>query len=136
MNGTSIFFKNDIMYEQACEDVNTSGTCDTDQQSFKAYLSRWMAATSKLVPWTSSYITPLLQASAKAAAAICDGGTDGVTCGEHWTTNSTYDGNYGLGQQMSALSVIQVCFSSSFLAFFISPLSHKPNPNTPNRQCS
>ncbi|CZR64307.1 probable mannan endo-1,6-alpha-mannosidase DCW1 precursor [Phialocephala subalpina] len=42
-----------------------------------------------------------------AAAAQCDGGTDGTTCGEHWTDNSTYDGNYGLGQQMSALSVIQ-----------------------------
>ncbi|KUJ10715.1 mannan endo-1,6-alpha-mannosidase [Mollisia scopiformis] len=107
MNGTDIFFKDDIMYEQACEDVNTVGTCDTDQQSFKAYLSRWMAATAKLVPWTTSYITPKLQASAKAAAAQCDGGTDGTTCGEHWTANSTYDGIYGLGQEMSALSVIQ-----------------------------
>jgi len=95
------------MYEQACEDVNTVGTCDTDQQSFKAYLSRWMAATTKVAPFTYDYIMPLLQTSAKAAAAQCDGGTDGTTCGEHWTDNSTYDGNYGLGQQMSALSVIQ-----------------------------
>ena len=106
------------MYEQACEDVNTKGTCDTDQQTFKAYLSRWMAATSKLVPWTASFITPKLQASAQAAAAQCDGGTDGTTCGEHWTANSTWDGSYGLGQQMSALSVIQVCsFLPSFAPF-------------------
>lgn len=35
------------------------------------------------------------------------GGTDGVTCGEHWYDNSTWDGNYGVGQQMTALSVIQ-----------------------------
>jgi mannan endo-1,6-alpha-mannosidase len=95
------------MYEQACEDVNTVGTCDTDQQSFKAYLSRWLAATTKIAPFTRSSILPLLQTSAAAAAAQCDGGDDGTTCGEHWTAGSTYDGNYGLGQQMSALSVIQ-----------------------------
>jgi mannan endo-1,6-alpha-mannosidase len=95
------------MYEEACEDVNTVGTCDTDQYSFKAYLSRWMAATTKLAPFTSSYILPLLATSATAAAAQCDGGTDGTSCGEHWTDNSNYDGNTGLGQEMSALSVIQ-----------------------------
>jgi mannan endo-1,6-alpha-mannosidase len=95
------------MYEEACEQVNTVGNCDTDQQSFKAYLSRWMAATTKIAPFTSSYSLPLLASSAKAAALQCSGGTDGTTCGEHWTDNSTYDGNYGLGQQMSALSVIQ-----------------------------
>lgn len=95
------------MYEQACEDVGTTGDCDTDQQSFKAYLSRWMAATTKIAPFTASYSLPLLASSAKAAALQCDGGSDGTTCGEHWTDHSTYDGIYGLGQQMSALSVIQ-----------------------------
>jgi mannan endo-1,6-alpha-mannosidase len=95
------------MYEQACEQVNKVGDCDTDQQSFKAYLSRWMAATTKVAPFTASYSLPLLASSAKAAALQCDGGADGTTCGEHWTDNSTYDGIYGLGQQMSALSVIQ-----------------------------
>jgi mannan endo-1,6-alpha-mannosidase len=28
-------------------------------------------------------------------------------CGEHWTALSAYDGSAGVGQQMSALSVIQ-----------------------------
>lgn len=107
LNQTDIFFKNGIMYEEACEDVNTVGTCDTDQQSFKAYLSRWMAASTKIAPFTASYSLPLLASSAKAAALQCSGGTDGTTCGEHWTENATYDGNTGLGQEMSALSVIQ-----------------------------
>jgi mannan endo-1,6-alpha-mannosidase len=107
LNSTNIFFKNGIMYEQACEDVGTTGDCDTDQQSFKAYLSRWMAASTKIAPFTASYSLPLLASSAKAAALQCDGGSDGTTCGEHWTDNGTYDGIYGLGQQMSALSVIQ-----------------------------
>lgn len=66
-----------------------------------------MAATAQLVPSTASTILPLLETSAAAAAAQCDGGTDGVTCGEHWTAKSTWDGTYGVGQQMSALSVIQ-----------------------------
>ena len=74
--------------------------------SFKAYLARWMAATIKVAPWMSEQILPFLQTSAKAAAAQCNGGTDGVTCGIKWTA-STWDGAYGVGQQMSALEVIQ-----------------------------
>jgi mannan endo-1,6-alpha-mannosidase len=35
------------------------------------------------------------------------GGTDGATCGEHWHDNSTWVGNYGVGQQMSAMSIFQ-----------------------------
>ncbi|KAH8687157.1 glycoside hydrolase family 76 protein [Tricladium varicosporioides] len=108
LNGTSIYFKDGVMYEQACENVKTTtGTCDTDQQTFKAFLSRWMAATSKIAPWTAASILPLLTTSAAAAASQCDGGTDGVTCGEHWTAGSTWDSTYGVGQQMSALSVVQ-----------------------------
>jgi len=96
------------MYEEACENSPTAaGNCDTDQQSFKAYLARWMAATAKLCPWTTTTIMSLLATSASAAAQQCSGGTDGVTCGEHWTAKDAYDGNYGLGQQLSALSVIQ-----------------------------
>lgn len=91
------------MYEVACE---THGTCNVDQKSFKAYLSRWMAATTKLAPWTSDYIMARLRASAAAAARQCNGGTDGVTCGNKWTV-PTWDGSYGVGEQMSALEVIQ-----------------------------
>jgi mannan endo-1,6-alpha-mannosidase len=99
------------MFEEACEDVtstaNPQGTCDTDQLSFKAYFSRWLAATAKVAPFTHDTIMALLKPSAQAAASQCDGGTDGVTCGEHWTAGSTWDGTYGVGQQMSALSVVQ-----------------------------
>lgn len=94
------------MFEQACEAVNTVGTCNTDQQSFKAYLSRWMAATAKLIPAYHDTIMTLLKTSAAAAAKQCSGGDGGTTCGEHWYQGS-YDGLYGLGQQMSALSVVQ-----------------------------
>lgn len=90
------------MYEEACEAGNN---CDTDQLSFKAYFSRWLAATTKIAPFTYDIIMPLLKASAVAAAAQCTGGTDGMVCGGHWT-NGSYDGTYGVGQQMSALQII------------------------------
>ncbi|KAG9244889.1 glycoside hydrolase family 76 protein [Calycina marina] len=108
VNASSIFFSNNsIMYEQACEDTDTSaGTCNTDQQTFKAYLARWMAATAKIAPFTTTKIMSWLTSSAEAAAAQCSGGTDGTVCGEHWTAEDVYDGTYGVGQQMSALQII------------------------------
>lgn len=91
------------MFEVACE---TNGKCDVDQRSFKAHLSRWMAATIKLAPWTSTTLLPLLQSSAKAAAATCTAGTDGNQCGLRWTLEAN-DGSIGVGEQMSALQVFQ-----------------------------
>jgi len=92
------------MYEVACEPSNN---CNVDQLSFKAYLSRWMAATTKVAPWTADQILPLLASSAQAAAQSCSGGNGNpVVCGTKWTTG-TYDGVTGVGQQMSALEVIQ-----------------------------
>lgn len=65
-----------------------------------------MAATTQLAPFTNDLILTKLQASAKGAAAQCSGGTDGVTCGQRWYTPQ-WDQKYGVGEQMSALSVIQ-----------------------------
>ena len=65
-----------------------------------------MAATTKVAPWTADQILPLLASSAQAAAQSCSGGNDGATCGTKWTQTG-WDGAYGVGQQMSALEVIQ-----------------------------
>ncbi|GAM82862.1 hypothetical protein ANO11243_008480 [Dothideomycetidae sp. 11243] len=105
-NASSVFFtgtNDQVMYEVACEPGNN---CDTDQLSFKAYLARWMAASLKVAPYLESSMMPYLKTSAQAAAAQCNGGSDGITCGTKWTA-STWDGTYGVGQQMSALEVIQ-----------------------------
>lgn len=66
-----------------------------------------MASSTKVAPWLYDMVRPYLEASAVAAAAQCDGGTDGVTCGLKWTENSTWDGTYGVGQQMGALEIVQ-----------------------------
>jgi len=91
------------MVEVACE---PGRTCNYDEPSFKAYLSRWMAATTQLAPFTTDAIMPKLRASAQGAAAQCSGGTDGATCGQKWA-QPQWDGKYGVGEQMSAMSVMQ-----------------------------
>ncbi|KAI5925737.1 glycosyl hydrolase family 76-domain-containing protein [Camillea tinctor] len=110
LNSTEeVFFYGDntqdkIMIEVACEGVNL---CDVDQQSFKAYLSRWMAATTKWAPWTFDRIKALLQSSAVAAANQCTGGDNGRMCGLKWANNSgQWDGTTGVGQQMAAMEVV------------------------------
>ena len=104
LDASGVFFNDaSIMYEVACE---PRGNCDVDQRSFKAYLGRWMAATTKVAPWTHGQIFPLLQSSATAAATSCSGGDDGATCGLKWTAGS-WDGQAGVGEQMSGLEVIQ-----------------------------
>ncbi|EXJ80245.1 mannan endo-1,6-alpha-mannosidase [Capronia coronata CBS 617.96] len=98
-----VFLKDNVMYEQACEIPNN---CNVDQRSFKAYLARWMAATAVKAPFTYPLLKPILETSATAAAAACTGGTNGTSCGLKWTTG-TFDGSTGVGEQMSALEVIQ-----------------------------
>ena len=85
-----------IMSEIQCE---STMLCDQDQKSFKAYLARWMAVTSLIVPQTAPLIVPKLQASAKAAAGQCDGGSTGRACGMQWYS-TTWDGLTGVGQQV------------------------------------
>lgn len=91
------------MVEVACE---AGDTCNTDQQSFKAYLSSWMAATTQLAPFTTDLIMPKLRASANAAAEQCNGPDN--ACGLRWYQHAKYDGNTGVGEQMAALNIFQV----------------------------
>lgn len=100
---TTYFFRDDIMYEMACQDYKT---CNNDQRSFKSIFSRMLGFTSVMAPFTADTIDPLIKASAAAAAQTCNGGTDGHTCGLSWQ-GGTHDGYYGLGEQMCALEVIQ-----------------------------
>jgi mannan endo-1,6-alpha-mannosidase len=103
-SGVNLYFTNGVMHEQACEDT---GHCNTDQLSFKAYYSRWLAATTKSAPFTYNTIKPLLKTSAAAAAQQCSGNVFSNACGAKWTQGTTWDGTNGVGQQMSALEVIQ-----------------------------
>ena len=108
LEGAKVFFtgdNKDIMTEVACEPVNL---CNIDQQSFKAYLSRWLAAATQWAPYTYDTIRPLLKASAIAAAKQCVGGSNGQMCGLVWNEDK-YDGTTGVGQQMAAMEVTLSC---------------------------
>lgn len=104
LQGLEVFFRNSIMEEVACESV---AACNVDELSFKAYLSRWMAATTKIAPFTYDTIMSYLRPSAAAAANQCSGGPSGTMCGISWKSGSDWDGSSGVGQQMAALEVIQ-----------------------------
>lgn len=92
-----------ILYEQACEPTHT---CNNDQYSFKAYASRYLAKTAVLAPYTLAAIRNLLTTSAQAVAEACSSGADNATCGQKWYIGG-FDGNPGIGQQMSALEAVQ-----------------------------
>ncbi|KFZ07968.1 hypothetical protein V502_09633 [Pseudogymnoascus sp. VKM F-4520 (FW-2644)] len=98
-----------IIIERDCE-LTEPASCNTDQKSFKAYLTRWMAATAKVAPFTYDTISAFLLKSAKAAAAQCTGGTKARACGLRWVHDGktgVWDGTTGVGEEMSALEVIQ-----------------------------
>jgi len=105
MNET--FFKNDVMYEVACE---LNGKCNNDQRSFKAYLSRWMGYTMITAPWTKDLMWSKVQASAQAAAKQCNAAAwngNKTQCGLRWYNNGVNDGSTGVGEQMAAMEIIQ-----------------------------
>ncbi|KAG9234646.1 putative mannan endo-1,6-alpha-mannosidase DFG5 [Amylocarpus encephaloides] len=95
------FFVDGVMKE-LCE----GGQCNVDQRSFKAYLSRWLAATTRLAPFTAATITPLIAKSSAAALKTCTAGGGNTQCGLKWTTGSN-DGSFGVGEQMAVLEITQ-----------------------------
>jgi mannan endo-1,6-alpha-mannosidase len=96
---------------ELCDPLGTGpGHCNFDQVNYKGFLSRWMAMTVQMAPFTEHTITPLLKSSATAAMEQCCG-TDpnfsgNTACGRQWSMNSTWDGTSGPGQQLSALEVL------------------------------
>ncbi|KAI5776462.1 putative cell wall glycosyl hydrolase Dfg5 [Geopyxis carbonaria] len=101
-----------VMSESACE-FTINGrppTCNTDQRSFKAYLSRFMGQTYQLVPSTREWIMERLKPSAEAAAKSCTGGSDGMVCGLAWGLGKYDDAPYGIakggvGEHMAAMEL-------------------------------
>ena len=115
IKNTDMFYpkeKNSVMTE-VCEEKEM---CNEDQESFKAYLARWLAVTIQMAPYTREKIMPRLQASAKGAAQTCTGpserGAGNFACGMRWWKTG-FDGIKGLGQQISALNILTVLLVDS-----------------------
>jgi mannan endo-1,6-alpha-mannosidase len=117
------------MYEWACETGESGRHCNLDQQSFKAYLARFMGKTALLAPFTKDTITSYLKASAVGAAKSCSGGADGATCGSKWYTGS-WDATSGVGQQLSALEVTQALLMIKRGTLPVKKGGSKPEPSS------
>ncbi|KAJ9622214.1 hypothetical protein H2204_011562 [Knufia peltigerae] len=91
-----------IVFEAECE---LGMTCNTDQLSMKAYLLRWLSATSIMAPLTAGRVGEIIRASAQGAARACVHKNNGLTCGSKWYING-WDGTSGLGQQLSAMEAM------------------------------
>ncbi|KAL4988184.1 glycosyl hydrolase family 76-domain-containing protein [Aspergillus falconensis] len=102
----STFFAKDVMSEIWCEQTMT---CDRNEDTFKGFLSSWLAFTAIIAPYTASDIVPRLHRSAIGAARQC---LDGQSCGRRWHQDD-WDGSATMESDMSALSV----FSSAMVAF-------------------
>jgi len=91
-----------IMYEAACDTVNT---CTTDMLVHKATLARMMWKTAAMMPSLSDAVHKFLDTTVQAAVATCTGGPDGKQCGQRWYKTGN-DGSLGLGQQLCALELV------------------------------
>ena len=126
-HGLKTFFHNGAAVEPACETYNT---CTTDMKSFRGYLHRWYATTTKIAPFTADQILPVLEKSAQAAVDQCTGGDTGRECGFSWTTRK-FDNDVGAGQEMNVLAAV----SSLLIDTVGAPVTHesggtsKGNPN-------
>ncbi|KAI1779715.1 glycoside hydrolase family 76 protein [Hypoxylon cercidicola] len=116
-----------IMFEHACEPYEV---CNTDMKSFKGYLSRFMWATTRMMPATLPRVQTLLNASAVAAAKACSGGQNGTVCGQKWYVGG-FDGVSGLGQQMTALETVQGLLAQEALPpFKAAEIKHVTDTNS------
>ena len=119
----SLFFSpyfnaTNVMFEAECEQPNT---CDVDQFSFKAYLSRWLYGSAKLLPQLENTIIDIMVPTALAAAQSCSGGSNDRSCGTRWWYGG-WDGAMGLGQQMAALEAIHGLLINTVDAPSIAPI--------------
>ncbi|KAK3934364.1 glycoside hydrolase [Diplogelasinospora grovesii] len=102
------FFPEGIAFEVPCE--GRQGACTADMLSFKGYVHRWLAATTKIAPFTREKILPVLRTSAQAAVNQCTGGATGRRCGFYWSggvfVDPAVDKTSGAGEAMSALAAV------------------------------
>ena len=95
-----VFFPDGVLSEIACEAQNS---CTTDMKAFKGQLVQSLVDTIQMAPYTAQSILPLLTSSAQAAAKVCNGDF----CSEVWNGKTSTNATSGLGEQLSALSVVQ-----------------------------
>lgn len=111
LDGASWFFysdgdSKDVMYEGACEPIDSCFKGNADMSTFKGYLADLMWKSAVMQPSLHSKVAEWLIPTAKAAAQSCQGGKSNTECGMKWSTGG-FDGQTNLGPQMNALGAVQ-----------------------------
>ncbi|KAM3509414.1 hypothetical protein MY11210_006337 [Beauveria gryllotalpidicola] len=111
LSGSSWFFFSDgdsknVMYEGACEPIDSCFKGNADMSTFKGYLAGLMWKSAVMQPSLHSKVAEWLIPTAKAAAQSCQGGQSNTECGMKWSTGG-YDDQKNLGPQMNALGAVQ-----------------------------
>ncbi|CAI4214823.1 unnamed protein product [Parascedosporium putredinis] len=101
-----------VMVEIACE---AAQTCPSDMQAMKGGLATALWRATQMAPFLDGLLRPLLEASAKAAAASCTFGRSKEDCPIIWDADITGINNSltGPGQQVSVLAIVQGLLMSS-----------------------
>ncbi|KAI0466617.1 family 76 glycoside hydrolase [Xylaria cf. heliscus] len=97
------FAQNGIAFEPSCEPP--PGSCNSDMESYRGYLHRWMANSIQVAPFLYDEFMPTLKTSAAAGVKQCTGGANGRMCGFHWTTGQ-YDGLLSASLEMNVLGAL------------------------------
>lgn len=112
-NLLSVFFRNGVAFEPMCESTPApTDACTTDMHFFKGFVSRWMADTARLCPWTKDRTMAAFRASAEAAVRTCTGGSTRRACGMRWQSG-VFDSDGGLGAEMNVLSALMTLLVGS-----------------------
>ena len=101
LSAMNVFWPDNIITEVACEQ---NKLCQADQIPMKGLTAQWLGQTAQVAPFTQDSLSPVLRASATAAAKQCSDGNDTATCGFSWTSDKS-DNNTGVGQQLDAMNV-------------------------------
>ncbi|KAJ2975838.1 hypothetical protein NQ176_g5290 [Zarea fungicola] len=86
LDGANWFFYTDgdsknVMYEGACESIDSCFKGNADMSTFKGYLADLMWKSAVMLPSLRSKVAGWLIPTAKAAAQSCQGGQSGTQCG-------------------------------------------------------
>ncbi|KAK4197652.1 glycosyl hydrolase family 76-domain-containing protein [Triangularia verruculosa] len=99
------FFEDGYHFELSCE--GRDGACSSDMLFFKGMVTRFLASTVQVAPFTKDRINEVLKTNAEAAVKTCTGGDNKRQCSFSWAKGKFHDST-DLPSQLNALSALTV----------------------------
>ncbi|KAK0666817.1 glycosyl hydrolase family 76-domain-containing protein [Cercophora samala] len=99
------FFDDGYHYEIPCE--GRDGACTPDMLFFKGMVTRYLASTVQLAPFTKDAISKVLKTNAEAAVKTCTGGDNNRQCSFSWAKGK-FENETDIPSQLNTLSALTV----------------------------